>query len=128
MVSNAQSRYPQATVFVAVQMAPHSEFSPIGVFSSQQAAQAACEECHMLVYGGDLCWMISSQLVGMFATVYLVLNGTHKFGRFGDQEKVDIFPLPANFCVGQSVRAKSHIVRLTTGNLKNDLGMTVQVY
>ena len=56
MVSRVKSRYSQATVFVAVQMAPHSELSPIGVFSSQQAAQAACQECHKLVYGGDLCW------------------------------------------------------------------------
>ena len=56
MVSQANSIHSQATVFVAVQMAPHSEISPLGVFASQQAAQAACEECHTLVYGGDLCW------------------------------------------------------------------------
>ena len=60
MVSEIESTYPKATVFVAVQMAPHSELSPIGVFSSQQAARAACQECHMLVYGGDLCWMIAN--------------------------------------------------------------------
>jgi hypothetical protein len=56
MVSKVNSVHCQATIFVAVQMTPHSEISPIGVFASQQAARAACEECHTLVYGGDLCW------------------------------------------------------------------------
>ena len=56
MVPQVKSIHSQATVFVAVQMARHSELSPLGVFSSQQAARAACQECHTLVYGGDLCW------------------------------------------------------------------------